>query len=119
MLCFLARRVLGQPKRTVSPKRTTSPPSPRAALRSRGPTTESVASSRLFRDISPTKAFAQAGPDLTRVSLPELFKQKDGLQSLRPHYSIDTSPKHEEPQSNPRLLQRCAVLLPALQPYDH
>lgn len=85
-----------------------SPPRTASPTRGKGSATqESITSSRLFRDISPTRVFTQAPQDSTRASLPELFKQKKGLQSLRPTYAFnpDTSQLGDDARQ-PKLLQR-------------
>ncbi len=71
------------------------------------------AQSRLYRDISPTRVFAAAGVgeggirDECRTSLPDLFRQKKGLQSLRPVYTIGADSLAESDDGRtPKLLQR-------------
>jgi len=72
---------------------------------------ESISASKLYRDISPTRVFASAATAEGRTTLPDLFKKKGGLQSLRPSYS--PVPEDEDPEAfkSPKLLGRLEMLL--------
>lgn len=69
---------------------------------------ESISASKLFRDLSPTRTFSALTADENSVNLPELFRQRNGLQALRPISPavllVSTSPT--EVTEAPRLLQR-------------
>ena len=67
---------------------------------------ESISASKLYRELSPTRVFT-ATTDESRVSLPDLFKQRNGLQSLRPAYSNEPVPNEDDDGNKmPKLLQR-------------
>ncbi|PNH07977.1 hypothetical protein TSOC_005506 [Tetrabaena socialis] len=70
-----------------------------------------LSASKLYKDMSPTRAF-QNGHDEGRVTLPDLFKQKNSLQSLRPTYSNEpVGDEEDEALRTPKLLQRLEALL--------
>lgn len=71
---------------------------------------ESISGSKLYRDLSPTRVYgSNQKTDEVRTSLPELFKQRNGLQALRPVALGDTSPRDDvEMAKAPKLLQRWA-----------
>ncbi len=75
--------------------------------RLRASTTEQ--SSKLYRDISPTRLLATSLKQDT--SLPDLFKQKGGLQSLRPTYLTQLDSPEQDGAKTPRLLARLEMLL--------
>lgn len=67
---------------------------------------ESISASKLYRDLSPQKVFAGKQAHF-RTSLPDLFKQKGGLQSLRPTYLTDPqSGDYDDGTKSPKLLSR-------------
>jgi hypothetical protein len=67
---------------------------------------ESISASKLYRELSPTRTF-QTSLDESRVTLPELFKQKNSLLSLRPTYANELIGGEEDDSGRtPKLLQR-------------
>mmetsp|Transcript_2185 Transcript_2185/g.3296 ORF Transcript_2185/g.3296 Transcript_2185/m.3296 type:complete len:272 (-) Transcript_2185:298-1113(-) len=73
---------------------------------------ETISASKLFRDLSPTRLYSSEQIE-GNIGLPDLFKQKCGLQSLRPTYqSVDSLLlSKSEPSRVPKLLQRLEGLL--------
>lgn len=70
------------------------------------------AASRLYRDISPTKVFtaSSSGGKSRATTLPDLFKQKNALATLRPAYLVPGEAEEQDPRGAPRLLARCACM---------
>ena len=79
--------------------------------RMRSSVTSKEAASRLFRDISPTKVFTAStsggGSKSRATTLPDLFKQKNALASLRPAYLVPGEAEEQDTRGAPRLLARC------------
>jgi hypothetical protein len=67
---------------------------------------DSINSSKLYRDISPTRVFTMRNKEVSLSTLPDLFKQKGGLQSLRPAYLTSNSDEGTDATRAPRLLAR-------------
>jgi hypothetical protein len=72
---------------------------------------DSINSSKLYRDISPTRVFTMRNKEVSLSTLPDLFKQKGGLQSLRPAYLTSNSDEGTDATRAPRLLARLEMLL--------
>ncbi|GIL71982.1 hypothetical protein Vretimale_589 [Volvox reticuliferus] len=90
----------------ASPRPVASPSS-----RVRSNLQDSISASKLYKDLSPTRAY-QSSHDESRVALPDLFKQKNSLQSLRPTYANEPIGVGEDDAGRtPKLLQRLEALL--------
>ncbi len=86
---------------SASPRNVGSPSS-----RVRANLQESISASKLYKDLSPTRVY-QSSNDESRVTLPDLFRQKNGLQSLRPTYSNEpVGGEDDDTGRTPKLLQR-------------
>ncbi|KAG2448875.1 hypothetical protein HYH02_006224 [Chlamydomonas schloesseri] len=91
---------------SASPRNVGSPSS-----RVRANLQESISASKLYKDLSPARVY-QNSSDESRVTLPELFRQKNGLQSLRPTYSNEpVGGEDDDAGRTPKLLQRLEALL--------
>ncbi|GAX77350.1 hypothetical protein CEUSTIGMA_g4796.t1 [Chlamydomonas eustigma] len=97
---------LGAQNELLGPTESTSP-----RLRTTENKRESVSASKLYRDISPTRVFTMRNKELSLSTLPDLFKQKGGLQSLRPAYLSSNSDEGTDATRAPRLLARLEMLL--------
>ncbi|KAG1675143.1 hypothetical protein FOA52_003366 [Chlamydomonas sp. UWO 241] len=75
-----------------------------------GQVSAAESSSKLYRDISPTRVhmMGSGGRD---TRLPDLFKQKGGLESLRPSYAPQEDDYGGDSALAPRLLARLEALL--------
>ncbi|KAG2501135.1 hypothetical protein HYH03_000953 [Edaphochlamys debaryana] len=94
------------PTGVASPRNVGSP-----ASRVRANLQESISASKLYKELSPTRVY-QSSRDESRVALPDLFKQKNSLVSLRPTYSNEPIPlEDDELGRTPKLLQRLEALL--------
>jgi len=69
----------------------------------------SEVNSKLYRDISPTRALGATASRETR--LPELFKQKGALESLRPAYVSAGDDVGQSGPGTPKLLARLEAML--------
>lgn len=83
-----------------------SPSATQQRRRKNATTGESLGTSKLFRDISPTRVFTMKGATATSASLPDLFKQKNALASLRPAYLQAGDDDGQDAGRAPRLLAR-------------